>query len=98
MDPEPEPRSRLHRSRGGGSPSAPPPLPGAGGDAGAAEPQSLEEDGESCVRVFLPGISVGGRKWAEFHFPALPGRGGGEGASQEVQFLSSQDKKQDEHH
>lgn len=65
---------------------------------GAAKPQSLEEDGESWVQVFLPGISVGGRKWGEFHFPVLPGRGGGEGASQEVQFLSSQDKKQDEHH
>lgn len=86
MDPDPEPGSRLHRSRGGGSSSLHPAPRGR-------EPQSLEEDGESWVRVFLPGISVGGRKRESFISPRCRGEGAGRGRPRKFNFRHHRTKK-----
>lgn len=64
-------------------------LPRAGGDVGGARPWSSEENGESRARVFLTGISVGGRK--ELHFPVLRGPGKGEEASKKLQSITGQE-------
>lgn len=91
-DPDPEPRSRLLRSRGGGSSSPPPPLPGARGDAGAAEPQSLEEDGESWVQVFLPGILWADGNGESFISPCCRSEGVGRGRPRKFSFCHHRTK------
>lgn len=77
--------SRLHRSRGGGSSSARPLSPGPG----ETPPRSLQEDGESCVRVF----SVGGRKRQSFISPRCRGQGAGRGRPRKFSFCHHRTKK-----